>query len=89
LWLFGIETIKRVFKDCKIPLSDETEEVITKVGDELTFDEVQSVFHNWMPVLHELLEMQLKRYEPVFSRVENLKIGGEDFLYTLYVVKLS
>jgi hypothetical protein len=31
--------------------SDEIEEVITKVWDELAFNQVQRVFHNWMDPL--------------------------------------
>jgi hypothetical protein len=38
--------LKGVLKDRKVNSSDENEEVITKVCDELTLDEVQSVFHN-------------------------------------------
>jgi hypothetical protein len=35
---------------------DEIEEVTTKVWDELTFDEVQSVFYNWMSRLAWLIK---------------------------------
>jgi hypothetical protein len=45
-WFFGM--LKGVLKDRDLNSSDEIEEAITKVGDELTFDEVESVFHNWM-----------------------------------------
>jgi hypothetical protein len=45
-WLFGM--LKRVLKDRKFNLSDEIEEAIMEIGDELTFDEVQGVFHNRM-----------------------------------------
>jgi hypothetical protein len=38
--------LKRVLKDREFSSSDEIEEVITTVWDELTFDEVQSVLHN-------------------------------------------
>jgi hypothetical protein len=38
--------LKGALKDHEFSSSDEIEEVITKVWDELTFDEVQSVFHN-------------------------------------------
>jgi hypothetical protein len=46
LWLFGIGMLKRILKNRDFNFSDEIEEVITKVWDELIFDEVQSVFHN-------------------------------------------
>jgi hypothetical protein len=35
-------------KDREFNSSDEIEEAIAKVWDEFTFDEVESVFHNWM-----------------------------------------
>jgi hypothetical protein len=35
-------------KDREFNSSDEIEEAIAKVWDELTFDEVQSAFHNWL-----------------------------------------
>jgi hypothetical protein len=38
--------LKGALKDRKVNSSDEIEEAITKVWDELTFDEVQNVFHN-------------------------------------------
>jgi hypothetical protein len=44
-WPFGM--LKGALKDTKLKSSDEIEEVITKVCDRLTFDELQSVFHNW------------------------------------------
>jgi hypothetical protein len=40
--------VKGVLKDREFHSGDESEEVIAKVWDELTFDEVQSIFHNWM-----------------------------------------
>jgi hypothetical protein len=40
--------LKGVLKDREFNWSDEIEETITKVWDELIFDEVQSVFHDWM-----------------------------------------
>jgi hypothetical protein len=45
-WPFGL--LKGVLKDREFNSSDKIEEAITNVWDELTFDEVQSVFHNWM-----------------------------------------
>jgi hypothetical protein len=46
LWLSGMLT--GVLKNHKFNSTDEIEEDVTKVWDELIFDEVQSVFHNWM-----------------------------------------
>jgi hypothetical protein len=37
-----------VLKDREFNSSDGIKEAIMRVWDELTFDEVQSVFHNWM-----------------------------------------
>jgi histone-lysine N-methyltransferase SETMAR len=45
-WLFGI--LKGVLKDREPNSSNEIEEAIVRVWVELIFDEVQSVFHNWM-----------------------------------------
>jgi hypothetical protein len=45
-WLFGL--LKGVLKDREFSSSDGIEQAITNVWDELTFNEVQSVFHNWM-----------------------------------------
>jgi hypothetical protein len=60
--------------------SDEIKEAIAKVRDELTFDEVQSNFYNWMSLLHGLLRMKenilLNKYEMVCWDVVNLKIGA-------------
>jgi histone-lysine N-methyltransferase SETMAR len=42
------ELLKGVLKYHQFNSSNEIEEAITKVLDGLTFDEVQSVFHNWM-----------------------------------------
>jgi hypothetical protein len=53
-WLFGM--LNGVLKDRKINSSDEIEKVITKIWDELTFDEVQSVVHNWMSHLAWVIE---------------------------------
>jgi hypothetical protein len=47
LWLCGIGMLKAVLKDREFNPSDETEEALMKVGHQFTFDEVQSVFHNW------------------------------------------
>jgi hypothetical protein len=40
--------LEEVLKGREFKLSHEIEEVIEKVWDELTFNEVQSVFHNWI-----------------------------------------
>jgi hypothetical protein len=45
-WLFGM--LKGILKDREFHLHDETEEAITMAWNDLTFDEAQSVFHNWM-----------------------------------------
>jgi hypothetical protein len=39
-------------KDRELHSSNEIEEAITKFWDELTSDETQSVFHNWMSVVY-------------------------------------
>jgi hypothetical protein len=39
--------LKGVLKDPGFSSSDEIDDAIPEVWDELTFDEVQSVFHNW------------------------------------------
>jgi hypothetical protein len=38
--------LKEILKDREVSSSDEIEASITKVWDEVTFDEVQSAFHN-------------------------------------------
>jgi hypothetical protein len=53
-WFFGM--LKRILNGCESNSSDEIEEAITKVWDELTFDEVQSVFHNWTSRLTWVIE---------------------------------
>jgi hypothetical protein len=52
-WLF--EMLKEVLKDREFKLSHEIEDAITKVWDELIFDEVQSLFHNWMSGLASVI----------------------------------
>jgi hypothetical protein len=47
-WFFGIGILKGALKDREFNSSDEIEDEITKVEDGLTFDEVESFFHNWM-----------------------------------------
>jgi histone-lysine N-methyltransferase SETMAR len=53
-WLFGM--LKEVLKDREFSSSDEIEEAITKVWDDLTFDQVQSVFHEWIRRLTWVIE---------------------------------
>jgi hypothetical protein len=45
-----------VLKDREFNSSDEIEEAITKVWDELTFDEGQSISHNWTSRLARVIE---------------------------------
>jgi hypothetical protein len=47
---------KGIFKYPGFNSSEETEEAITKAGDELTFYEMQSVFHNWVSRLAWVIE---------------------------------
>jgi hypothetical protein len=54
IWPFGM--LKGVLKDCEFNSNDEIEEAITRVWDELTFDEGQNVFHNWMSHLAWVIE---------------------------------
>jgi hypothetical protein len=55
-WSFGISRLKDVLKDCEFNSRDEIEDIITKVCIELTFDKMQSVFHNWMNRLAWIIE---------------------------------
>jgi hypothetical protein len=48
-WVFGM--LKGILKDREFHSHDETEEMITMTWNDLTFDEVQSVFHNWINLL--------------------------------------
>jgi hypothetical protein len=45
-WLFGM--LNGILNDREFHSHDEIEEVITMAWNDLTFDEVQSVFRNWM-----------------------------------------
>jgi hypothetical protein len=45
-WLFG--TLKGNLKDQESNSSNEIEEAIFGIWDDFTFDNVQSVFQNWM-----------------------------------------
>jgi hypothetical protein len=53
-WLFG--TLKGILKDREYHSPDEIEEAITMAWNDLTFNEVQSVFHNWMNRLRWVTE---------------------------------
>jgi hypothetical protein len=48
--------LKGILKDREFISSDEIEDVMTKVENDLTFDDVQSIFRNWMPRLAEVIE---------------------------------
>jgi hypothetical protein len=47
-WLFGIGMLMGVLKDHESNSSDEIEEALTKFWHELTFNEMRSVFYNWV-----------------------------------------
>jgi hypothetical protein len=49
--------LKRLLKNHEFNAIDGVEEEITKASDELTFDEVQNVFHNGIRRLAWLLRM--------------------------------
>jgi hypothetical protein len=49
--------LKGVLKDREFNSNYAVEEAITKVWDELTFDEVQNVFQDWMSHLAWVIEM--------------------------------
>jgi hypothetical protein len=53
-WLFGM--LKGILKDREFHSHDEIEETITMAWNDLTFNEVQSVFHNWMNRLRWVIE---------------------------------
>jgi hypothetical protein len=48
--------LKRILKDREFHSHDEIEGVIMMAWNDLTFDEVQSVFHNWMNRLRWVIE---------------------------------
>jgi hypothetical protein len=48
--------LKGILKDREFHSYDEIEDVITMAWNDLTFDEVQSVFHNWMNRLRWVIE---------------------------------
>jgi hypothetical protein len=45
-WLFRM--LKGILKDREFHLHDEIEGTFSMAWNDLTFDDVQSVFHNWM-----------------------------------------
>jgi transposase len=45
-WLFGL--LKGIMKDRKFHSHEEIEEAITVAWDDLTFEDVQSIFYDWM-----------------------------------------
>jgi hypothetical protein len=45
-WLFGL--LKGIMKDRKFHSHDEIEEAITVAWNNLTFEDVQSIFYDWM-----------------------------------------
>jgi hypothetical protein len=53
-WVFGM--LKGILKDREFHSHDEIEEAITMAWNDLTFHEVQSVFHNWMNQLRWVIE---------------------------------
>jgi hypothetical protein len=48
--------LKEILKDREFHLHNEIEEAITMAWNDFTFDEVQSVFHNWMNPLRCAIE---------------------------------
>jgi hypothetical protein len=53
-WLFGM--LKGILKDREFHSHDEIEEAISMAWNDLTFDDVQSVFHSWMNRLRWVIE---------------------------------
>jgi hypothetical protein len=48
--------LKGILTDREVHSHDEIEEAITMAWNDLTFDEVESVFHNWMNRLRWVFE---------------------------------
>jgi hypothetical protein len=48
--------LKGILKDRELYSHDEIEELITMAWNDLTCNEVQSVFHNWMNRLRWVIE---------------------------------
>jgi histone-lysine N-methyltransferase SETMAR len=53
-WLFGL--LKRIFKDREFSSSEQVEEAITPVWNDLSFEDVPSVFQNWVSRLACVIE---------------------------------
>jgi histone-lysine N-methyltransferase SETMAR len=53
-WLFGM--LKGILKDREFHSHDKIKETIPMAWNDLTFDEVQSVFHNWINRLRWVIE---------------------------------
>jgi hypothetical protein len=66
-------------KDREFNRSNEIEDTISKVWDQATFSEVQSVFHNWMShlawVINKWGEYIIESMRSGFLPVVNLKVG--------------
>jgi histone-lysine N-methyltransferase SETMAR len=45
-WLF--EMLKQILRDREFSPSDEIEDAVEQVWNDLTFDDIQSVFRNWI-----------------------------------------
>jgi histone-lysine N-methyltransferase SETMAR len=48
-WLFGM--LKQILRDREVSSNDEIEDAIAQVWNDLTFDDVQSMFRDWIPRL--------------------------------------
>jgi histone-lysine N-methyltransferase SETMAR len=57
-WLFGL--LKGITKDREFHSHDEIEEAITVAWNDLTFEEVQSLFYHWMRRLTWVIEHERK-----------------------------
>jgi hypothetical protein len=54
LWLFGL--LKGILKDLVFSSSDEIEQAIPRIRDDLTFGNVQGVFQNRMSLMASVIE---------------------------------
>jgi hypothetical protein len=52
----ALRDVERILKDRELHSHDESEETITMAWNDLTFDETQTVFHNWMNRLRWVIE---------------------------------
>jgi hypothetical protein len=76
-WLFGIGMLKGVLKNREFNSGDKIKEAIMTVWDELTFDEGQNVFQNWMNCLACVIENGDEYItEMIPSYAVNLKLEG-------------